>query len=805
MTAQALRTDHELGFVEIQRALFARAQTPRGQERALLVAALANESAVSLALRRVEQARAVLGRGESVPVAGADDVRAHVTRAGKGAVLTGEELVACRRLMRAAILVRQFGRAVRDELPDLAHLAERVADFAPLAARLDYALEPSGTIRDSASDALLGLRKRARSLHAQIRTRIDELVREPTFAGYLQDSYYSVRNDRYVLPIKASYRSFVPGIVHNASHTGLTLFIEPQVMVELGNELSISESLATEEERRILAELSESVADRATPLHEAVEVLAELDVVQAAARLADDLEAAPARLAPSVAGFALIALRHPLLVLQKKQVVPSDVRLGDDECCLVVSGPNAGGKTVSITAVGLCALMTRAGLPIPAAPGSVMPLYCGVWSTIGDAQDLSRDLSTFSAHLGSLRDTLAVAAPGWLVLIDEIAADTDPSEGAALARAILEELVARGARTLVTTHLDEVKALGLTDRRFVNARVGLDAATLAPTYRLELGAAGGSSALEMATRVGLPEVIVARAREYQKGGGLLATALANLEGVERATQALREGLRAEREAAVQQRAAAAELARELVEQKRRVEALVRDELAAFMHARHDEVAGLIAELQHKPSIAAAQQAQKRLHELAAEDARARAVLDAGAETGRASPNGGERAGKIVVGTRVRVATLGKDGRVLSVEGKSALVEVGALHTRARLQDLVALPGGRGGGGGGGTGKSSAPGKARPPAAVGARPVSEPDARCDVRGLRADEAMSVIERFLDRCYQDGPNDIVLVHGHGTGALKQLVREALEKSPYVERFRPGDRHEGGDGATVVRVRS
>jgi len=788
------RTLNELGFEAVIAALADRTQTTRGRELAVARPFLADEAEVHLSLVRIEQARAVLSEEKVVPVGGADDVRALAGRASKGAMLSGEELVSCGRLMRAAMAVRAFLRARRETQPELAEMGVGLPDLGALAARIEFTLEPSGMVRDEASETLAAHRRRARGLHAEARRRIETMLADPDFTYFLQDKYFSVRSDRYVLPVNASFRSKVPGIVHNASQTGLTLFVEPQVLVDLGNELAIAESLALEEERRILTELSESVGDRAAELERAVELVGELDVVQAAARLADSMKAWPAELVTGTADIELRRMRHPVLVLQGKKVVANDVLLRSPAASLVVSGPNAGGKTVSITGVGLCALMTRAGLPIPAGEGSRVPLLAGVASIIGDAQDLGKDLSTFSAHLTAVRDALATASAGWLVVIDEIAADTDPTQGAALARAILEELVTRGSRVLVTTHLDEVKALGLTDERFANARVGLDPATLAPTYQLELGAAGGSSAVEMAARVGLPASVLARAREYLKGEGLLSAALGRLEVKERATEEQRQALTAERDELTRSRAEAERLRGDLARARLEVERTVRAELEGELERRRHEVSRLIAELQARPDMSAAQKAQHRIDELATDAARERAVADAAAQAASGEVHAPAPA-TVAPGVWVKVVQLGQEGRVVSVEGKTATVEVGALRTRARIADLVTLPGR--------TGKARE--RSRPADAVVAAPLALTEARCDVRGLRADEAMSVIERFLDDHYLSGPSTVIIVHGHGTGALKQLVREALEKSPYVDKFRPGDRHEGGDGATVVQLSS
>src|SRR5512142_1690255 len=410
-------------------------------------------------------------------------------------------------------------------------------------------------------------------------------------------------------------------------------------MVELGNELSIATAMALEEEQRILRELSEALGAAGPRLAADLAALAALDVLEASARLASDLDAHAPEVAPASAGFELLSLRHPILVLQGKKVVASHVRLSPPERALIVSGPNGGGKTVAITAVGLSALMLRAGLPVAAAEGSRLPFFLEVQAAVDERGDLAKDLSTFTAHLAAIREMLGGAIPGSLVLVDEIAADTDPREGAALAAAILEALVEKGAAVLVTTHLDELKALALTDPRYANARVGFDAERLLPTYQLHLGTPGSSSAIEVAARVGLPPAVVERARAAVGGqGGALGQALRRLDE-ERAR------LEVERRAAEAERArarAAEERARAAEEAARRSEreaaARMGEALADDLDAARDEVAELLAELQAKPSMKAAAEAQRKLDVWratvagAARTAQAKAEAEAGPET-----------------------------------------------------------------------------------------------------------------------------------------------------------------------------
>src|SRR5256886_2485645 len=576
-----------------------------GKERCRSLVPGDSEEEAARRLARVEEARELRRLDREVPLADALDVRPALGRAAREGTLEPHELLAIARLIRAAVSARRFCLALRDRVPLHAELAETLSDFEPLAQELERAFDPAGKLLDTASPLLAELRERSRGLHRSIKARLEEMLKDEEVVGMLRDAYYSVRGDRYVVPLRAEHKAHLPGTVHNASGSGQTLFVEPQELVELGNQLTIADASALEEEQRILGELSRAVGRRAEALARDVEPLATLDETLAGARLADDLSAAPPRLADATReSFRLSAARHPLLVLQMNargrggSVIANDIELPAPARALVVSGPNAGGKTVTITAVGLSALMARAGLPVAAAEGSRMPLYRTVYTAIGDEGDLSRDLSTFTAHLTALRQILEAAGPGTLVLIDEIAADTDPREGAALAVAALERLVGAGAQVLITTHLEELKALGLSEPRFASASVGFDLQRLAPTYRLQIGEIGRSSAIEIAARVGIPADVCARARELLGGGvSALSAAVERLDAERTALEQahaeadrLRDELRREREAAARERERLAQVERE-------VRAGARAELVADIGKRRQEVAQLVAQLQ----------------------------------------------------------------------------------------------------------------------------------------------------------------------------------------------------------------
>ena len=793
------RTLEDLAFPEVLAALGQRCRTAAGRTRAIARSFLDDASALREALGRVDEARALLQAQVSLPLGGVADIRGAVERAEKGGLLEPRELTACAQTLFAFTRTREALAERSGMAPRLAFVGQRLPDLEKLAVRIDRCFEADGEVSERASPALKEARDRIRGLHRAIKSRLDTLLHDEKFLLNLRESYYTLRNNRYVVPVLAQARAEVPGIVHNASQSGQTLFVEPQSLVGIGNDLAIAQSVALEEERRVLQELSDAVGRESARLLEGVEAAAELDEAEAAAQLGADLGAATPVVEDPDGPLVLLDLRHPLLVLRGREVVANDVRLDGDVRSLVVSGPNAGGKTVTLTAVGLCAVLLRAGLQVPASAGSRVPLFTSVHSAVGDAQDIAQDLSTFSAHVQELKRILEGAGPGGLALIDEIAADTDPREGAALAIAVLEELIGRGVRVLVTTHLEELKALTHVDPRFLNARVGFDSRRMAPTYKLQLGAAGTSSALDLASRMGLAPRVVDRARELARSsGGPLAQALAAAEEERRALSSELERARtATAEAESSATALAAERAA-FAEQRRAEEASHTERLRIESERALAEVSAQLAELRQQATVERAEAARAVLAAQAeAARARAEALSRESARAGLTPAPDSLRVGDVVHHVGLR-----RDVTVLELAGDEVLVSAGALKMRVPRAELAGARDGRP--------ASRFPGSDRGRSSLARatdaapRALEAPALRVDVRGLRADEAVREVESFLDQAFRNGDPGVLVLHGHGTGALKQAVRDYLEDSPYVRMYRPGESHEGGDGVTVVGLR-
>ncbi|MGN6107800.1 MAG: endonuclease MutS2, partial [Kofleriaceae bacterium] len=619
---------------------------------------------------------------------------------------------------------------------------------------------------------------------------------------YLQDAYYTQREDRYVLPIRTDGKGFVRGIVHGTSQSGQTLFIEPEEIVELNNRMKLAEADVADEERRILAQFSGWVAEEADGFAQSLIAAEVLDVIAAAALLAEDTVSAEPILddAPRI---ALLHARHPLMLLADKRVVANDVTVAAGQT-LLLSGPNAGGKTVALKTVGLAALMARSGLHLTAESGSAIGWFSSVVTDIGDAQNLEKDLSSFSGHMVNLRELLATAGAGSLVLIDEIAVGTDPDQGAALAQAVLEALAQRGVTSIVTTHYERLKALGATDPRFANGSVGFDLARLEPTFKLHLGAPGSSGALAVARRMGISVDVVDRARELM--GPHVAKVeelLASVADQRRRIEEERAALLAELEAAEADRAAARVQREKSMGRFEKQTRQAHGETLAALKAARREIDEVRREL------------KRRAAEITAEEVKEanRRLVEPGAVVSRHEPRRPlppgtpARAEQMVSGAPVIVPRLGRVEVVAMLPDDKVEVRVGGMRATVPLKDVLLD-----------SHRAARRSERERPAPVDATTQQQVelvdgvpaggranartmDTTVDVRGNRVDEAVTQVDRFVDESLLAGRDAIFIIHGHGTGALRNAVRTHLQAHKAIEKFRPGEQSEGGDGVTVA----
>lgn len=745
----------------------------------------------------------LLENSEPFPSLSFPDVRDSLTRAGKGGVLEAHELRDCGVVLALMEDLDRYLSRQRAHVPALARIGgplHAAKGLRALKLAIEVAIQPDGCIRESATPELRRLTHHAQDLKQEMRRHLDQILHSRRYEEVLQEQYFAQREGRYVLPVKAEMRGRIPGIVHDVSASGATVFLEPRELVELNNSIRVADLEIEREVRRILHELTALVAVRSDGLASGLDALAECDCLRAKALLGRILKANPVSLNDR-GRMVLKQARHPLLVVAKEHVVPNDIVFDETVRVLVISGPNTGGKTVTLKIVGLYALMVRAGLHLPCAPESEMALFTDLYADIGDAQDLSRDLSSFSAHITQMVRLLAETAARSgsdrgvpvrsLVLLDEPVTSTDPQEGAALAEALLRHLATLGMKVVATTHYGPLKELAQTTPGFANASVEFDVSRLAPTYRLFLGIPGGSSALDIAARLGMDEAVLREARRrLQKDNRRLDELLADLHEKQRR-------LAEDAELAARARAEAERAAREAEAIKARLEAAeqearkgIKKKMGEQFQRARAEVQATVDALKREQKLIKAEETKQRLVELE------RQVRSEWAPAGEPVP-----IEQLTPGSLVEIAGLGMTGTLLEPpQGKKRVrVKVGEGEVLATAANLVGLAQA------GDVTKESTPIVSRSgPVSRGTSLAAEEQTVVDVRGQGADEALDHVVAALDRAALDGAPFLRIIHGHGTGRLKSVLRAYLKDSPYVADFRPGDRAEGGDGVTVARMR-
>jgi DNA mismatch repair protein MutS2 len=786
-----------LEWPRLLEALTLHARSTMGAERCRTLALSADVMSAHRQQQETTEMRRLQESSEPVPTFSFPDIRGPLARAQKGATLEAHELRDCAVMLALGGLVGTVLGRHRLEAPALVDMAAPLRtsrELTRLRGVLEAAIHEDGSIKESATPELKRLTHHAHELKQQMRHQLEQMLQSRRYAEVLQEQYFAQREGRYVVPVKADMRGRVPGIVHDISASGATVFLEPRELVELNNSIKVADLEVEREVWRILRELTELVAEQAGGIRAAVDALAELDCIAAKASFARQLDAHPVGL--NDAGLVLLKkAKHPLLLLSKGHVVANDILMDETVRVLIISGPNTGGKTVTLKIVGLFALMVRAGLHLPCEPESDMAIFPDIYADIGDAQDLTRDLSSFSAHMTQMIQLLAESDRARttgqaLVLLDEPVTSTDPAEGAALAEALLCRLASLNMKVVATTHYGSLKALAQTTSGFANAAVEFDVATLSPTYRLFIGMPGGSSALEIAGRLGMDGALLDDARHrLKKDDRTLEDLLADLHYKQRR-------LVEDIEQAANARAEAEQAAREAHERLARLEITEREErkgikkkLSEQFNRARTEVQATVDALRHEQKLIKAKETRQRLIELE-EQARA--------EVGPAiTPIPLNQLG---VGDQVEITGLGMTGTLLEVpQGKKRVrIRVGEGELLATVSNLVGI--------GRGNVQLTEPVLAAraPRPVVSNLPFGEEHTVVDVRGQSADEALNHVIAALDRATLTGTPFLRIIHGHGTGKLKATLRQYLKDSPYVVKSRPGDRSEGGDGVTVVDLR-
>ena len=757
---------------------------------------LTSEKIIKEELRSTTEAVDLIVRKGPLPTGGLYDIREALLLAKKGGSLTMRQLLEVQNVLGISSEVVAFMHD--DALPALKYIGEMVdliVEFTALEKEISRCILTEDEMADNASPKLKDIRRSIHQQNQAIKNKLSRIITSSSNKTYLQDAIVTMRDGRYVIPVKQEYRSFFPGMVHDQSKGGATLFIEPQGVVELNNklrELEVEEQL---EIARILAELSSRVAEHYREIRSNLELLTKLDFIMAKGKLSCKMHASEPKI-DADGELRLISARHPLI--EYKKAVPVDIRIGGDYRTLIITGPNTGGKTVSLKTAGLLVMMAQSGLHIPASHASTLPIFGEVFADIGDEQSIEQSLSTFSSHMKNIVSIIDKASYDSLVLVDELGAGTDPTEGAALAIAILERFYDSGALTMATTHYNELKKYALATSGVENAAMEFDVETLTPTYRLLIGVPGKSNAFEISKKLGLSESVIERASEHIKHGDMeFENVISSIEDDKRKAAADRldaESMRAEIEERLKkleekEKAISEKRADIIAEAKREARELLRETKSAVKDVQKDlrrlQKSGAHTNL----NTGALEKSRRKINE--AEDLVSEKVV----KQVNSEP---VSADTLKIGDRVKLLTIGQNGTILSLpdEKGNLMINIGALKIKARLQDLMLIN----------EGKDRKP-QAKSSSKYGSllrSKSSSVSASINVMGKNLEDALADVEKYLDDVYMAGLDMVSIIHGRGGGILKDGIRQMLKRKKYVDSYGAASYNDGGEGVTVVRMK-
>ena len=761
-----------------------------------------DREALTAALAEAEEAIAYLRAATSpqggairINLSGLPDITASAEKARiEGTALEPVELFDIVSFLNRACDARSFLTAAGERFPILAARAGTLADFNPLLQMLDGKIAPNGTVLDTASPRLNRLRRDIEKQKKSIQDSLERFLRANRNEGTLQEDYITLRNDRFVVPVLAQHRRKMQGVIHGASNTGQTLFLEPLDTIDLNNDLVRLQDEEAAEVLHILRELTARLREYSGPILEALDTIGILDLTFAKAKFALEFDCCIPRF--STRTLRIENGRHPLLmdVLRRarKSVVPFTLTLDNDCRTLLISGPNTGGKTVTLKSTGLIALMAQAALPVPASSAE-LPVFEQVLADIGDNQSIEQNLSTFSAHVSRLREMALDVTPDSLVLLDEIGSATDPEEGGALGVALVDHFRAAGAFTLASTHLTALKIYGTNTQSVLNASMGFDEQTLQPTYQLRVGLPGKSCGLDIAERLGMPEDIMKRARASLTSHEIeLSTLIAKLHGQREEAAAQTAQLEKERlEQNARYREKLLELERREVVRLRELEARFEEMQLRWQEVSNDTLAKMEESLDKRKALDLAQRQTARVSREMREDWE-RITSPA---VSSANPTGAKQK-PVEVGTRLRLKNI-RDAAIVRkvLEGGRFAVEIGFMKMQVGAEDIEEVldpindP------------KPKLPKNVRFHAGPALHPVAR---EINVIGQHAADAVDQVERFLDSAVMATAARVRIVHGHGMGVLKRAVADVLKANPHVDKFYPASNFEGGNGATIVELK-
>lgn len=780
------RTLRVLEFPKILERLAQYAMTDNGKVLCRALVPSDQEAQVRRSLDETEEAVVLLTYLGSNPLIGFHDVTEYISIAKKGACLSPRALMDVAMLLRASRSARASLCKERDNTPLLISLASRLTVLESVESDINDAIIAEDEIADRASSELYQIRRQIRSANERMREKLNQMIRSTSFAKNLQDTIITMRGDRYCIPVKAECRQNVPGLVHDQSASGATLFIEPIALVELGNDLKQYHAKEQQEIARILQALTDRITPHAESLLTNLEILAHLDFVFAKGQLARELHCTLPKI-NTQGRVRIVRGRHPLIDPDK--VVPSDLWLGEDFTSLIITGPNTGGKTVTLKTVGLFTLMAQAGLHVPASLGTEMAVFDHVYADIGDEQSIEQSLSTFSAHMTNIVRIIENVGDNDLVLFDELGAGTDPTEGAALARSILSELLKRRIRTMATTHYSELKAFALGTEGVENASVEFDVESLRPTYRLSIGIPGKSNAFEISRKLGLPERLINDAKELLSQEDIrFEDVIANAEYHRQIAEKERQMAEETRKETVKLRDEAEKLRKELEVSRQKSIQKAKEEARRILEGARRESDAIISELK-----ALKKQAQTPEHEVQKLRKRMEDGIDALAEgLGQKSETNFTPPKTVRIGDAVEIVHLGTKGTVLSLPDRNGEVQIqaGILKMKAHLTQLKLV-------------EAPKPKQSRVLTKTGAATRTVP-MEVDVRGQTLDEAIGAVDIYLADATLAGLNEVSIIHGKGTGVLRTGIQRHLRKHMNVKTFRDGMYGEGEQGVTVVTLK-
>lgn len=734
---------------------------------------------------------ALLKRGFRLPLENIPDISSSLKRAKFGAVLSNRELLDVAQIMKTSRVIKKNWEEWKIEGYEiLQNLVTSLHNFYSLEEKIFKAILNEEEIADNASPALASLRKEKKVLFSRIREKLESIISSPSFQKFLQEPIVTIRQGRYVVPVKQEFRTSVPGIIHDQSSSGATLYIEPLSVLELNNELRRIEIEEKKEEERILKELTKKVADNYDSIKNSYEVILELDFILAKANYSIEINGIEPMF--NEKGYLNIKRgRHPLLIL-KGEVVPVDLYLGDKFHVLVITGPNTGGKTVTLKTVGLFAIMAQSGLHLPAEEGTEIAVFNEVFADIGDEQSIEQSLSTFSSHMKNIVEIIENADEKSLVLLDELGAGTDPAEGAALAMAILNYFYERGIRTIATTHYSELKTFAFSRDGMENASVEFDVETLSPTYKLTIGIPGKSNALEIAKRLGLRHELLETAKEFLKKENL------ELEGLLKSLEEERKKLNEEikrlnelKENYYKKITYLEEAKKKLAEKEEKIIEKAREKAKSILEKAKEEAEDIIEELKKVEDLDERQNkdriielARKRLRENLGELKDEKPLIKKSKKLLKDE--------NFKPGDRVFVEGLNQEGFIVEIneKEKEALVSIGIMKINLPLNAMSKVE------------EASTGAKdSISYSTISIEKAKNIESKIDLRGLTLDEAILKVEKYLDDARVAGLPSIMIIHGKGTGILRKGIQDLLKKRKDVKTFRPGNYNEGGIGVTVV----